>query len=373
MIDPRFSNLAKILVQYSVNAQPGENVAIRCAGSIAAALPLMQLIYTEVLHAGAIPQPMILGGGTEEFDHILFTHASKSQLDHVNPMFDLIARSYPCDIRILSAVNTRRLSNVDPSLMPILANAHSDLGKLYLERMAKKDLRWVLTAYPTTGYAQDADMSIQEYEDFLISATFADLPDPVSAWSELSARQSRLVDWLRGKSSVHVKGNHVDVEFSIQDRSFVNCDGHVNLPDGEIFTGPVESSVNGWLKTTFPAIGGGVDVGKVSIKFKDGVVVEAEAEKNQEFLINRLDMDDGARRLGEFGIGTNDQLKTFTKMMLFDEKIGGTIHFALGSGYPESGSQNHSALHWDFLVDMRDGGQIIVDDEVFYDSGEFRV
>jgi aminopeptidase len=332
----------------------------------------MELIYREVLKTGAHPQPMIRADYTDKFDHILYTNASDSQLARIDPMYDLIARKYQCDIRILADVNTRGLTNIDPSRMAIRQKAQSELKQLFLDRAAKKDLRWVISVYPTTGYAQDADMSIQEYEDFLFSSSFANLPDPVSAWAKMSARQSNLVDWLNGKSSVHVIGNHVDMEFSILNRSFLYSDGHRNVPDGEIFTSPVESSVNGWFKTSFPAIFG-LDVGRVSIRFKEGAVVEAESDKNQEFLMSRLDMDEGARRLGEFGIGTNYEIKTFTKNMLFDEKIGGTVHFALGSGFPEAGSQNHSALHWDLLVDMRDGGQIIVDDEVFYDSGEFQI
>jgi aminopeptidase len=373
MVDPRLKNLAQILVNYSVGVQPGDDVAIRCDGSIAAALPLMQLIYREVLEVGAHPQPIIFAGRTEEFDHILYSMASDDQLARKDPMYDLIVRNCQCDIRIRSSVNTRRLSNVDPSRWPMHWEAQSELVQRFIERASKGDLRWVVTACPTTGYAQDAEMSVSEFEDFLFSTTFADRTDPATAWSKLSTRQARLIEWLRGKSTVRVIGDHVDMKFSILDRSFINCDGHLCMPDGEIFTGPVESSVNGWFKSTFPAIFFGVDCGMVSIKFKDGVIIEADAEKNHAYFSKHLEMDEGARRLGEFGIGTNNQINTFTKDMLFDEKIGGTVHFALGGGYPETGSQNHSSLHWDLLVDMREGGQIIVDDEVFYDSGKFKI
>ena len=373
MPDQRLQNLARILVRYSVGTKPGDHVAIRSVGAIAAALPLMELVFREVLKAGGHPHPLIFPGLTEEFDHILYSVGSDEQLGQPDPVYDLMAHNFQCDVRIYSETNTRRLSRVDPTRAPMHFAAQSELMRLCRERSAKRDLRWVLTALPTAAYAQDSEMSLDEFEDFVYSATFADQQDPASAWSDIGATQSRLVEWLRGKKQVQVKGKHVDLEFSILGRSFISCDGHLNMPDGEIFTGPVENSVTGWLESTFPAIYRGVDVGKVAIRLKDGLVVQADAEKNQSHLTSLLDSDAGARRLGEFGIGTNDQIQTFTKNMLFDEKIGGTIHVALGAAYLETGASNESVIHWDFLCDMRDGGQIIVDDTVFYDSGKFLV
>jgi len=373
MSDQRLQKLAEILVHYSVAARPGDNVAIRCEGSLSAALPLMRLVFREVLKAGAHPHPLIPPYLTEEFDEAFYTQASDAQLGRTNPFFDLVARSFQCDIRILSETNTRRLSRIDPSRVPLHMAAHSDLMQIYLDRAAKHDLRWVYCAVPTTGYSQDAEMGLNGYEDFVFSATYADCPDPASKWAEVDAMQSRLVDWLRGKSHVHLNGNHVDLQFSIQDRSFISCAGHRNMPDGEIFTGPVEDSVNGWFESTFPAIYLGVDVGRVTIRLKDGKVVTAEAEKNGAHLTEILELDDGARRLGEFGIGTNNQIRAFTRNMLFDEKIGGTVHVALGAAYPETGAKNKSGVHWDFLCDMRDGGRIMVDGNAFYDSGKFLV
>jgi aminopeptidase len=333
----------------------------------------MGLVFRETIEAGAYPHPMIFPGLTEEFDYILYSEGSEAQVGRADPTYALIAHSFQCDIRILSEVNTRRLSRVDPSRVPMHLGAHSELMRLYRERSARQDLRWVLCGFPTTGYAQNSEMSLPQFEDFVFSATFADRPDAASAWRETSAEQARWVDWLNGKSRVEVRGKHLDLAFSIQGRSFISCDGRENMPDGEIYTGPVEDSVNGWLESSFPAIYLGVDFGRVTIKLEGGVVVEAEAEKNKDRFTKLLETDEGARRLGEFGIGTNRQIQTFTKNMLFDEKIGGTIHAALGAGYPETGATNHSAIHWDLLCDMRDGGQIIVDGQLFYDSGKFLV
>jgi aminopeptidase len=187
----------------------------------------------------------------------------------------------------------------------------------------------------------------------------------------LGEKQKKLVDWLEGKQRIELKGPHVDLNFSIEGRSFENCDGKKNMPDGEIFTGPVEDSVNGWIESTFPANYFSVEVGQVSLRFENGRVVYAKAEKHQEHLEAMVETDEGSHRLGEFGIGTNKGIKSFTKNILFDEKIAGTIHVALGNGYNETGSLNESTVHWDFLCDMRQGGQIIVDGQTIYDSGEF--
>ena len=373
MADQRLENLARLLVQYSIDVKPGDRVAIRCYGSLAAALPAQACILKEVLRAGGHPYPVVLPGLTDEFDYVLFSEGQDAQLSRPNPFYEMIAKDFECDIHLLSETNTRRLSNVDSSREAMLRRAHSDLFKLWMERASKGSLRWVICAVPTLGYAQDAEMSIAEFEDFVYSTTRADAKDPVAEWKAIGASQQRLVDWLAGKKAVTVKGSNVDLSFSIDGRSFVSCDGRLNMPDGEIFTGPVEDSVNGWLHSTYPAIAGGKEVRDPLLRFENGVVVHAEAKSHQEHLTQMIDTDAGARRLGEFGIGTNEMITTFTKNMLFDEKIGGTIHIALGHGYAETGSHNESAIHWDFLCDMKDGGQIIVDGELFYDSGGFLV
>jgi aminopeptidase len=242
-----------------------------------------------------------------------------------------------------------------------------------MRRTAAGELRWVGTLFPTAAQAQEADMSLADFEDFVYRACFVDQPDPEACWREISARQQRLVDWLRGKEQVRVEGPDVELTLSIAGRTFINSDGHKNMPSGEIFTGPVEESVNGWIRFTYPAIYGGREVQGIELRFEDGRVVEASAGKNESFLQAVLDTDPGARYLGEFAIGTNDGIDRFTKSILFDEKIGGTIHMAVGAGYPETGSKNESAVHWDMICDMRDGGRIWVDDELFYDSGVFTI
>jgi aminopeptidase len=373
MTDPRLDRLAEILVNYSTRIKPGDLVGITGVPFSPEGLPLMEAVFREVLRAGGHPYPYLQNRYVQDFDRILYQQGNDEQLAYMEPWAEQVTRSLDCDIKIMAATNTRRLSSVDSSRIALHSRTRAELFNLYLERASEGALRWVLTLMPTAAYAQDADMSLSEFADFLFASTYADQDDQMTIWKRLSEIQAELVEKLRGKRTVVVQSPHVDLTFSIEDRIFVNCDGECNMPDGEIFTCPVEDSVRGWMESSFPAIHKGVDVGRVRLRFEDGRVVEAEAEKKQDYLTAMLDTDEGARRVGEFGIGTNEQIKIFTKNMLFDEKIGGTIHLALGTSYPETGGVNKSAIHWDFLCDMREGGIIAVDGKQVYEAGSFRV
>ncbi|MCX6069793.1 MAG: aminopeptidase [Chloroflexi bacterium] len=371
MSDPRLCKLAQVIVRYCVKVRPGDRVGIMPVGSIASSLPLQAEVIREVLRSGGQPHPYVLPARTDEFDYVFFSTAAEAQLQRPDRVIEFFTKELDCDINILCETNTRRLSHIDSERQAMWGRAQSDSVHLYYERAAKGELRWVYTACPTPAYAQDAEMSLEEYEDFVYSSMLVDGEDPISLWEDIGRKQKVLVDWLGAKKTVQVKGKHVDLSFSIAGRTFISCDGHLNMPDGEIFTGPVEDSVNGWLESTYPAIKFGIDVGKVTFRFENGTIVRADAEKNQAHLDKLLATDEGSHRLGEFGIGTNSAIKVFTKNMLFDEKIGGTIHVAAGLGFPESGARNESALHWDFLCDMSEGGKITVDGQPFYDSGRF--
>ena len=216
-------------------------------------------------------------------------------------------------------------------------------------------------------------MSLREYEDFVYGACFCDQEDPVAAWQTVHSEQARVIEWLDGRKRVRVVGPNADLTLSIEGREFINSDGHHNMPSGEVFTGPVENSAEGWVKFTYPAISGGREVNGVELAFEEGRVVRAKAKKNESYLVRMLDTDEGSRYLGEFAIGTNFGIQRFTKNILFDEKIGGSFHLALGNGYPETGSKNHSAIHWDMICDMREGGEIWVDDALLYKEGRFQI
>jgi aminopeptidase len=232
-------------------------------------------------------------------------------------------------------------------------------------------VRWSLTSFPTEGQAQDARMSLAEYEDFFFNACLPDMNDPVGYWNKVSARQEKIVDWLKGKELIHVSGPETDLTLNVKGRKFINCDCKANVPDGEIFTSPIEDSANGKVFYSYPAILDGVEVSGIRLWFENGKVVKATAERNEAFLLAKLNADEGARRLGEFAIGTNAGISKFTGHILFDEKIGGSFHMAVGMSIPETGGVNDSAIHWDMICDLRPGSEITADGEVFYRDGKF--
>ena len=365
MKDPRVEKLAEVLVDYSVDVQPGDKVLIN---GDAAAAPLLQAIYVKVLQAGGHPfvLPSLPG-----FEALFYEHASDEQLQHVPEPFKLLTETYDVDIHVRASENTKALSNVDPAKMVLHNQAQTELMKTFMQRSAAEELRWVGTLFPTNAYAQDAEMSLSEYEDFVYGACMPDMDDPVGYWRELSTWQQRIVDWFKGKERVHVIGPETDLRLSIAGRTFINSDGKANMPSGEVFTGPVEDSAEGQVYFTYPAIHQGREVTGVRLWLEQGKVVKATAEKNEPFLLKTLDTDAGSRYLGEFAIGTNEGIDRFTGQILFDEKIGGSFHMALGAGYPETGSENESAIHWDMICDLRDGGEIWVDDELLYKDGAF--
>jgi aminopeptidase len=276
-------------------------------------------------------------------------------------------------IALRAADNTRALSGVDPSRQRARQAAFDPLNQALLRRSAAGELRWMYTEFPCAAFAQDADMSLRAYEGFVFAATYADQPDGVSRCREAFGRDDRYAARLNGHKAVSLRGPNIDLRLSIEGRTFVNSAGRHNLPDGEIYTGPVEHSVEGWARFTFPAIYGGREVDGVEMTFEEGRVAKAKAAKNEAFLLEVLNADAGARYLGEFGIGTNYQIQRFTRRILYDEKIGGTIHLAIGNGYPETGSRNTSGAHWDFICDMREDSEMIVDGEVVYKNGVFCV
>lgn len=367
MSDTRLQGLARLLVDYCTEVKPNDLALVR--GHVVA-LPLIEETVRGILRAGGNPLVQLEWEGLDE---AMLDLASDVQLAFVAPTEDLLADRIDVRISIRGAENTRSLSNADPARTQTLQRAQRHHQQHYMARAAAGDFRWVLTQFPCSAFAQDADMSLREYEDFVYSATAADQNDPVQHWLDLRARQQRLVDWLKGKSEVVVRGPDVDLTLSIAGRTFINSDGRRNMPSGEIFTGPVEESANGWVRFTYPAVRGGREVEGVELTFTDGKVTKATARKNEDYLLSQIALDEGASWLGEFAIGTNEGIQRFTRAILFDEKIGGTMHMALGAGYPETGSKNRSALHWDFICDMRRESEILVDGELFYRNGKFAI
>lgn len=367
MADLRIEKLAKILVEHSTRIGPGDRVAIEAT---TAAEPMVRALYRCILERGG--QPHLLFDLPDQ-DEILFEMASDEQLDFIPTFRKLAYDQFESRIRIASATNPRALSHVPPARQKRRQKALAPILEAQMRRGAKKEFKWVSTLYPTEGYAMEAGMGLKYFTDFVFQACHADEDDPVTYWKKVETDQQRIIEHLEGGRLVILKGPNVDLALSIEGRKFINASGEHNMPDGEIYTGPVEESLNGWVKFTYPAIYSGAMVEDVELFFSDGKVTQAKAGKNQPFLLEMLDSDAGARYVGEFAIGTNHEIDHFSHNILFDEKIGGTFHLALGAGYTETGSRNKSIIHWDMICGLEKDAQIIVDGEVFYRNGRFVV
>lgn len=369
MTDTRIHKFAQILVDHSTQVQKGDRVGITTSTT---AEPLVQALYELVLDRGGYPHIIMDIEGQEE---LFFKHAGDDQLEFV-PLFPKMAfEQFEVLIKIRAETNTRSLVPVDPERQAKRQKAMFSLIQAQLRRGADKSLRWVSTLYPTNAYAMEADMGFGEYQDFVYRAMHADddTPDPVAHWLGVKSEQQRIINRIQGHDLVELKGPNVDLSLSIKDRIFKNACGEHNMPDGEIYTGPVENSANGWVRYTYPAMYQGRIVDGIELNFESGKVVGASASDNEVYLLKMLDTDIGSRYIGEFAIGTNFEIDRFTKSILFDEKIGGTFHMALGAGYPETGSLNKSDIHWDMICDLREDSEIKVDGEVIYRNGEFVV
>jgi aminopeptidase len=367
LTDIRIQKFAQILVDYSTGVKAGDRVVITAT---TAAEPLVQELYRRILERGGYPHVLLELAAESE---IFYAHASDAQLDFV-PLFHKMAfETFEVLIKVRSEVNTRALTGVEAARLARRQKALSPLLKAQMQRGADGSLRWMSTLYPTPAYAMEAEMGIQEYQDFFYRACHADdlTPNPIAYWQNVEREQQRVVDWINGRDQVILRGPNVDLKLSIRGRRFINACGKSNMPDGEIYTGPVEESANGWVRFTYPAIYGGRVVEGVELTFEDGRVVKATAQKNQDLLLQMLETDPGARYLGEFAIGTNFEINRFTRSILLDEKIGGSFHLALGAGYPETGSLNKSTIHWDMICDMRQDSEIVVDGELLYTNGQF--
>ena len=367
MAESSFDRWARVLVDYSTEVTTGDQVAI--SGGVAAE-PLLRAIFRAVLRNGG--HPVLLPSFSEE-QADFFHHASDEQLEYISPLERWVLEEAPVTIAVQASTNTRALSAIDPSRQSVWSRARTELRKTAFARAARGERRWSSTIFPTPAHAQDADMATDQFATYLEAACLLDRSDPIAAWRELSKRQARMIDWLQERREIHITASGTDLRLSISGRAWVNSDGKRNFPSGEVFTSPVEDSVEGHVHFTYPVVTQGREVSDVRLQFAAGLVVDASASKNEAFLIDTLDTDPGARRLGEFAFGTNNGITRWTKNILLDEKMGGTVHMALGMGYPETGSQNTSAIHWDMICDLRQGGEATADGEIVLRDGEYRI
>lgn len=370
MRDPRLNKMAQVITYYSLNVKPGNLVWMM--GELGA-LPLMEALYEELIRAGAHVTTSFSPGG---WDEIFFKNASNEQLKHTCP-FNLHKASL-CDkrIRVIGPTNTRGLSQVDSKKQALMTQSNQPILSKVFSRSGAGELDWVVTLCPTAAGAQEANMGIHQYEDFVFSAAHIDEEDPVAFMREIEKKQQKIIEFVENKKELHFKTPlGTDLYVNIEGMKWRNSCGKRNYPDGEVFTGPnlnaSDGGVNGVVYYSFPALWQNKVVEGIKLTFEKGKVVEAKAARNEVFLRAMLEQDAGASRLGEIAIGTNFKIQDFTQNILFDEKIGGTFHAALGMGYPETGNTNQSALHWDMICDLHEGGTIEVDGELISKNGKF--
>lgn len=370
MVDPHIAKWAETLIGYSLYMKPGEQLLIRTQE---AGIPLAKEVYREALRAGAHPHILVACDGVDE---IFLREASDEQLDWVSPIHKFEYAAIDALCAIAAPVNTASLSAADPARQSRAQRAHSEVRKPLFTRSAVGEAKWTTTLFPTQAAAQNAGQSLADYERFLFGAMFLDRDNPAQAWRDFSALQQHYVDYLNRVEVLRFVARDTDITMRVAGRKWVNSDGHRNFPSGEVFTGPIEESVQGHVRYTFPAVHLGHEVDDLSLTFQSGRVVQARAARGQEFLDAMLETDSGARLLGEVAIGNNYGVTRFTRNTLYDEKIGGTFHMALGNSYPETGGLNMSALHWDMVCDMRPsagGGAIYADGALIHENGEWRI
>ncbi len=364
-MDPRVKKLAQVLVHYSIKLKKGQLLKIQ--GEVCS-LPLIKAVFEEAVEVGAYPYVKL---NVPELDEIFLKKASRNQLTYVSPLLKAEISKIDALISIWGSENTRSFSGVDPKRQATARLAGRPVFQKFFKRTAEGSLTWVGTLFPTNAEAQEADMSLADWEDFVYRAGRITSADPVAHWKKIAKEQDRLVKILNRTDYLHIRSADTDLKMRVKGRKWINCAGTENFPDGEIFTCPIENTVNGYIRYSYPAVYMGREVEDVRLEFKNGKVVKESAGKNQDFLTSMLNMDKGARYLGEVAVGTNYSIKKFTKNILFDEKIGGTCHLAVGASIPEAGGKNKSALHWDMICDMKKDAEILADGNVIYRNGKF--
>lgn len=364
MADVRVSRLAELITEYSVSVKPGDEVLVRAGVE---ALPLVRELVRLIVSRGGYPHLML---GDSMIEEIFYRYAGDQVLRHLSPIERFIQERIDVSISIISHDHTKPLVGVDPERIRVRRAARAELTEIFMRRQASGELRWNVSIYPTNALAQEAGMGPMEYEDFVFSACMVDRDDPIGEWRRKAEEQERIVGLLSKLDELRVVSEGTDLLIKVGGRRWINDDGRHNMPAGEVFTAPVEDSVEGRVSFSFPAVWGGFEVEGVRLEFRRGVVVNASAEKGADKLKKILETDDGSRRLGEVAFGLNYNITRPTKQILLDEKIGGTMHLALGAAYPETGGENKSSIHWDLILDLRQG-RVYGDGDLIYENGRF--
>jgi aminopeptidase len=356
--------LALLILNHSIKLKEKEIIEIR--GPLNSA-PLLRELYIESLNIGAYPNINIY---LDDHSYLFMKYANTHQLQFIHKTAVVSMESTNAIVTIDAPMNSRDLSNVDPKKISKRSEAAKVLKDILFEREKKGELRWNIAPFPTYAMAQDAEMSFEEFRGFVYKACKLNENDPTAAWQNVARKQQTIIDKIKAKNIIRYKGKNTDLKISVENRKWINCMGTHNLPDGEIFTSPLEDYAEGHIYFDIPTTFMGTDVSGIYLNFNKGKVIEAKADKGNNVLQEIIKTDEGASKIGEIAFGLNDSIVVSTKNILFDEKLGSTMHLALGSSYPEAGGLNQSAIHWDLIKDMKES-EVYFDDELLYKDGNF--
>jgi len=356
--------MAKLICEYSLGLKEGDIFLVRAE---TVSEPLVKEFVRQSLELGAHP---VLRMMISEQQSVFYKYANEKQLEFIAPSVMADAENITAQVFIDSTDNTKQLTGADKKKISLYSKTMRKVRDILMDREQKGEFRWSLCPYPSQAMAQDAEMSLDEYTEFVFNACKLGEKDPVAAWQEVDRFQKKVVDILTGTKEIRIVGKKTDITFNVEGRKWINCNGHHNMPDGEVFTSPVEDGVNGEIFFDLPTSYMGVEAGGISLKIENGKIMEASAEKGNDFLQSVLETDEGSRLIGEIAFGLNDNIDRATKNILFDEKIGRTIHMAVGASYPEAGGKNKSGIHWDMIKSMSDG-KTYADGELIYKDGRF--
>lgn len=357
---------AHLLVHYCVEIQEGEKLYVR---STTEAEPLIREIYRYAVRAGAQVEVEL---DFREKNRIFLQEAGTAQLKYLPMLHREAMQHFDAYLYIRAPFNLREDQDVDTEKSRIRQEAMMPVSQAYFDRTATRELKRNLCQYPTVASAQNAGMSLEAYEDFIFGACKLHEADPVAAWKQVRQNQQKIVDLLNSRTEVRYVTEGTDIRFSTAGRTWINSDGQTNMPSGEVYTSPVENSVNGQIRFSFPGLYMGHEVEGVTLWVKDGYIKKWTADRGKDFL-DKIFQISGTRRFGEAAIGTNYDIDRMTRNILFDEKIGGTVHMAIGQSYQQAGGKNQSSVHWDMITEMRHGGVIYADDEKIYENGYFLI
>ncbi len=366
-MDFRYEKLARLLLDYSLNVKEGQTVMVNAA---TVAEPLVQALQKATAERGVYLLPIMR---PEDGQYLFYKHAKDNLLDVTFPVMKQLFETVDAMIGIHSTANPRELSRIEPTRIARHRKATAAFYEIIARREKEGAFSWVAAPFPTSAMAGDAEMSLGEYTDFVLKACGCDEDDPTAYWKKVHGEHARIIEAFGRAKTLHITGKETDLTMSVEGRTWINCDGKNNMPDGEIFTSPVEDSAEGTIYFDVPCSYNGVEVEGVRLRLEKGKVVDASAEKREEYLLKMLDVDEGARFVGEIAIGTNYHIQQPSKSILFDEKIGGTMHMAVGLSIPEAGGRNKSGLHWDMIKRMEDGGRWRLDGRTVYENGRFTV